>query len=61
MGFMEKSQMNKTKEKIVIIKNMLCIVYIKFSSSQNYFCGIHSFKLPKMKMNGYEAFLDYEL
>ena len=25
MSFMEKSQMNKTKEKIIIIKNKLCI------------------------------------
>ena len=30
MGFMEKTQMSKTKEKIVIIKNKLCIVNIKF-------------------------------
>ena len=30
MGFTEKSQMNKTKEKIVIIKNELCIGNIKF-------------------------------
>ena len=61
MGLMEKSQMNKTKEKIVIIKHKLCIVNIKFSSSQNCFCGIHSLKPPKMKMHGYESFLEYEL
>ena len=30
MGFMEKSQMNKAKETIVIIKNKLCIGNIKF-------------------------------
>ena len=29
MGYMEKSQMNKVIEKIVIIKNKLCIVNIK--------------------------------
>ena len=34
---MEKSQMNKTKEKIVIIKNKLCIVNIKFQSLQTVF------------------------
>ena len=30
MGFMKKSRMNKTKEKIEIIKNKLCIGNIKF-------------------------------
>ena len=30
MGFIEKSQMNKTKEKIVIIKNNLSKGKIKF-------------------------------
>ena len=53
--------MNRMKEKIVIIKNKLSIDNIKFYSSQTIFCGIHSLKAPKMKMNGYESFLDYEL
>ena len=56
---MEKSQMNKTKVKIVIIKNELCIVNIKFQSSQTVFCGED--EPPKTKMNGYESILDYEL
>ena len=30
MGFMEKSETNKTKEEIIIIKNKLCIGNIKF-------------------------------
>ena len=53
--------MNKTKEKIVIIKNKLCIVTIKFQSSQTVVCGILSIKPQKMKMNAYESFLEYEL
>ena len=61
MGFMEKSEMNKTKEKIVIIKNKICIVNIKFKSSETVFCGSHSLKHPKMKINGYESFFKYEL
>ena len=55
---MEKSQMNKTREKIVIIENKLCIVlYVQ----QTVFCGIHSLKPTKMKMNAYESFLEFEL
>ena len=52
--------MNKTREKTLIIKNKLCIVN-KFQSSQTVFCGIHSLKPPKIKMNEYESFLEYEL
>ena len=61
MGFMEKSQMKKPKENIVIIKNKLCIVNIKILSSQTVFRGIHSLKPRKTKMFGYESFLEYEL
>ena len=63
MGSMRNSQMNKTKEKIVIIKNKLCIVNIKFKSWQTLFCGIRSLKPPKktIDMNRYESFLEYEL
>ena len=53
--------MNKTKEKIVIIKTKLCIVNIKILVIANCFCGIHSLKPPKRKMNGYKSFLEYEL
>ena len=57
-GFYGKSQMNKTKEKIVVIKNKLCIGNIKFY--------VKSVLIvlnwpPKMKMNGYESFLEYDL
>ena len=46
MDFMEKSYKNKTREKIVIIKNKLYMGNINFLV-----------KNVLMKMNGYESFL----
>ena len=51
---MDKSQMNKTKEKIVIIKNKLCIGNKKILVKS--ILIVLNYR-PQMKMNGYESFL----